>query len=187
MFSKDRLLNIQQSLHNKIKVIRYDGYILIFLLLLSLLGIGMTDAFGYWSKWYWLAMIPIFYGCNLFVEWQSAKGKNVKFMTLLTQQIQYWIGLFGAVYLTFFLEEIGSFNNETTGMILLLILALSIFQTGVTTGWLFQLLGVFLGLSLMIVAYVENYTWAILALSFIVLLVYIYMPSKTKPVETTDR
>lgn len=180
MHIKDRLLNFRQSIDAKIRLIRYDSFILIFLLLLSLLGIGLTDALGEWSKWYWLTMIPFFYVCNLYVEWQAAKDKGIRFMALLGKQIQYWVGLFGAVYLTFFLEGLGSFNNETTGMILMLILALSIFQTGVTTGWLFQLLGIFLGLCLMIVAYVENYTWAILALSIIVLLVYFFIPKKVE-------
>ncbi len=178
MSSKEQLLNIRESFQTKLRLIRYDSYILLFLLLLSLLGIGLTDAFGKWSRWYWLAMIPIFYGCDLFLEWQTAKDKGIRFISLLTQQVQYWIGLFGAVYLTFFLEQLGSFNNETTGMILMLVLALSIFQTGVTRGWLFQLLGVFLGLCLMVVAYVENYIWAILALSIIVMVAYIYLQAK---------
>lgn len=180
MFSKERLSNIQTAIQAKFQTIRYDGYILIFLLILSLLGIGLTDAFGAVSKWYWLAMIPIFYGCNLFVEWQGAKEKEIKFTALLLQQIQYCIGLFAAVYLTFFLEQLGSFNNETTGMILMLILALSIFQTGVTTGWLFKLLGIFLGLCLMVVAYVENYIWAILALSIILVVTYFFLPEGLK-------
>ncbi len=178
MFSKENIAKAQEKLNDKIKIIRYDWYVLVFLLFLSILGIGLTDAFGNWSKWYWLAMIPVFYGCNLFVEWQSSKGKNIQFATIFVRQIQYWLGLFGAIYLTFFLERIGSINNETTGMILLLILALSIFQTGVTTGWLFQLLGVFLGLCLMLVAYVENYIWAIIGLSAVVMVIYFYIPTK---------
>ena len=123
-------------------------------------------------------MIPIFYGCNLFVEWHSSKDRGIKFATIFVRQMQYWFGLFGAIYLTFFLETIGSLNNETTGMILLLILALSIFQTGVTTGWLFQLLGIFLGLCLMLVAYVENYIWAIIGLTAVVLVAYGYISPK---------
>lgn len=173
-----QLNHIKNNVSEKIRMIRYDWHILIFLLFLSIVGIGLTDAFGDVSKWYWLCMIPVFYGCNLYMEWQVAKKKDIKFMTLFMHQIQYWLGLFGAVYLAFFLENIGSLNNETTGMILLLILALSIFQTGVTTGWLFQLLGIFLGLSLMIVAYLENYIWMIIGLGIIVLVAYVYLPAK---------
>lgn len=180
MFSKERLLSVGNTIQARVQVIRYDSYILIFLLILSLLGIGLTDAFGAVSKWYWMAMIPVFYGCNLFVEWQIAKERDIKFMMLLIKQVQYCIGLFAAVYLTFFLERLGSFNNETTGMILMLTLALSIFQTGVTTGWLFQLLGIFLGLCLMIVAYVENYIWAILALSIMLVAAYLFLPERLK-------
>lgn len=178
MFLKDSLINFHNALNSIIQSIRYDFYIFVTLLLLSILGISLTDAYGKWSKWYWLAMVPVFFGCNLLVEWQVAKIKGIHFKGVLIRQIQSWLGLLGAFYLTFFLEQIGSLNNETTGMILLLILSLAIYIIGVTGGWLFQLLGVFLGLCLVIVAYVENYTWVILGLSLAILAVYIYLSGK---------
>lgn len=178
MPSKKPEESLQTSLYNKMKIIRYDWYIFILLMCLSILGIGLTDAVGKLSRWYWVAMVPVFYGCNLFLKWQTSKAKGIKFAAVLLTQAQYWLGLLGAIYLTFRLENIGSINNDTTGMILLLILALSIFQTGVTSGWLFQLLGVFLGLCLLIVAYIDNYVWAILGLTIIVLLAYFFISSK---------
>jgi hypothetical protein len=55
---------------------------------------------------------------------------------------------------------------------LLLIFALTTFLAGVTMGWLFRLLGIFLGLSLFVVAYVENYILIIIGISFLILVAY---------------
>ena len=53
--------------------------------------------------------------------------------------------LLAATYRTFLLYDFGSLNNEITGLILLLIIALMTFLAGVTMGWLFRLLGFFSG------------------------------------------
>lgn len=175
MSFQNQLKQLQTSALSKIQAIRYDWYVLVGLLWLSIIGVAITDAFEIISHWYWLAMVPVFFGACVFIEWKVARKKGISVRALLYEQIQYWAGLLAAVYLTFFLREIGSLDNETTGLILLLIFALTTFLVGVTMGWLFRLLGIFLGLSLIMVAYLEHYIWVIIGLSFLIMILYSFL------------
>lgn len=174
----NRLEQLKKTSSEGIKTVRYDGYIFAILMFLSVLGVAFTDASGRLSQWYWLAMVPVFFGSCLYLEWQTSLESGVPAKTILLKQIQHWLGLLVGVYLTFRLRDIGSFDNQATGLILLLLLALTTFLAGVTMGWLFRLLGIFLALSLLFVAYMENYLGVIIGLSVLMLVSYRFLSSR---------
>jgi len=66
-------------------------------------------------------------------------------------------------------------NNETTGLVLLMIFALTTFITGIRMGWLFRLAGLFLAASLLMLAYLERYLWVLLLLGLLILLFHHYI------------
>ena len=174
----DRIKQLKNSSSAGIKTVRYDGYIFAVLLFLSVLGVAITDAFETMSHWYWTAMVPVFFGACLYLEWQTSLESGVPTKTIVLKQIQHWLGLLAGIYLTFFLREIGSLDNQTTGLILLLLLGLTTFLAGVTMGWLFRLLGIFLGISLIFVAYTEHYLGFIIGISVFMLILYRFMASQ---------
>lgn len=73
------------------------------------------------------------------------------------------------------LRNIGGLDNQTTGLSLLLIFALGTYLAEVTTGLLFQLLGIFLALSLVMVAYTEHYIWVTIGFALVVLILYSFV------------
>ena len=162
-----------------LKAIRHDVYIFAVLMFLSILGVGITDASVRLSHWYWTAMIPVFFGACLFLEWHAKDKSGADPKALVIKQVQHWLGLLAGFYLAFFLRGIGSLDNQSTGLILLLLLALGTFFAGVTMGWLFKLLGIFLGICLMLVAYMENYIAVIISLSVAMLIVYRFLTRVT--------
>ncbi|MGR9115819.1 MAG: hypothetical protein ACU85E_08635 [Gammaproteobacteria bacterium] len=178
MSFNSQLKQLHDVLNARILAIRYDWYVLTGLLLLSIIGVGFTDAYEKMSHWYWLAMVPVFFGACLLMEWKTSREHGMPLRALLIKQVQHWLGLLAGVYLTFFLRELGSLDNETTGLILLLIFALTTYLAGVTMGWLFRLLGFFLGLCLIMVAYLENYIWLITASAFLILILYSFLIRK---------
>ena len=96
--------------------------------------------------------------------------------TILVKQIQHWLGLLVGIYLTFFLREIGSLDNQTTGLILLLLLALTTFLAGVTMGWLFRLCWAsFWPFVLSLVVYMEHYLGFIIGISVLMLVLYHFL------------
>lgn len=173
----DRIEQLKDSSAEGIKTVRYDGFIFAILLFLSVLGVAITDAFETMSHWYWTAMVLVFFGACLYLEWQTSQESGVPTKTIIIKQIQHWLGLLVGICLTFFLREIGSLDNQTTGLILLLLLALTTFLAGVTMGWLFRLLGIFLAISLILVAYTEHYLGFIIGISVFMLILYRFLAS----------
>lgn len=170
-----RLNRLKVSLLRSFRSVQHDIYIFAVLMFLSILGVGITDAFEQLSHWYWLAMVPVFFSACLYLEWQASIESGVASRTIIIKQVQHWLGLLGAVYLAFFLRQIGSLDNQTTGLILLLLLALTTFLAGVNMGWMFRLLGIFLGLCLILVAYMEHYIGFVIAISGMMLFLYRYL------------
>jgi hypothetical protein len=56
---------------------------------------------------------------------------------------------------------------ESTGLIILLLLALTTFIAGIQLGFQLCLLGGFLGLTVLMVAYLEQYVWVLVFLAVV--------------------
>ena len=109
-----------------------DGAIMILLVLLAIVGIGITDFSPLLSHWYWLAMVVV------------------------------WLSVLVAVNLVYFLFHSGRLDSENTGLVILLILALATFLAGMSQDWRLCLLGVLLGGALILATYLEEFLWIIL-------------------------
>jgi len=109
-----------------------DGVIMILLVLLAIVGIGITDFSPLLSHWYWLAMVVV------------------------------WLSVLVAVNLVYFLFHSGRLDSENTGLVILLILALATFLAGMRQDWRLCLLGVLLGVALILATYLEEFLWIIL-------------------------
>lgn len=137
--------------------------IIIFLLIvLSLIGLGITDFSPSRSHWYWLAMAPVFAAACLFIEWSRVGDKGYKWTTLLRTQLLHWAGLLGAIELVYVLLYRERLTSENTGLVILLLLALTTFLAGIHLGWHLCLLGIFLGIALWVATYVEAFIWVVL-------------------------
>ena len=115
--------------------------IIIGLIVLSIIGIGITDFSPVDSYKYWVAMVPIFCGACLILEWSRVRGKGFKWTTILQTQLLHWAGLLVAVRLVFEMLHKGRLDNENTGLVILLLLALSFFMAGIHLGWRLCLVG----------------------------------------------
>lgn len=151
---------------------RFDWYILVLLIFLSVLGVAIFDATDAFGHAYWLAMVPVFFGACLYVEWHTCIQNGDSHKAVLFRQMQHWASLLIAVLLTLKLRDIGSLNNQTTGLILLLIFALTTFQAGITMGWLFKLLGILLAISVVLVAFAEHFIWLLIIVGVVMIIGY---------------
>ena len=149
--------------------------ILIVLILLSMIGIGITDFSPADSRLYWLAMVPVFAGACLILEWSRARGKGQKWSTILRTQLLLWLGLLLAVRLAYLLLHTGRLDNENTGLIILLLLALTTFFAGIHLGWRLFIVGIFLGLALIGAAYLEEFVWMFLIIALVVVAIFLLL------------
>ena len=147
----------------------------IVLLLLSIIGIGITDFSPADSHLYWLAMVPVFAGACLILEWSRARGKGQKWTTIVRTQLLLWFGLLLAVFLVYMLLHTGRLDNENTGLIILLLLALTTFFAGIHLGWRLFIVAIFLGLALIGATYLEEFVWIFLIIALVVVAIFLLL------------
>jgi hypothetical protein len=152
-------------------------WIVIFLIALSIIGVGVTDFSPAASHWYWLAMVFIFGSGCIFIEWDQAEGEDRERIAILRKQLLHWLGLLLAVQLVYLLLHAGRLDNENTGLVILLLLALTTFVSGIQLGWHLCVVGVLLGLALIMATYLEEFIWLIMILMAVAGVV-IYFASK---------
>jgi len=142
-----------------------EEIILLIVLLLSLLGMGITDFSPLESHRYWTLMIIVFAFASIGLGWSRNEYKEDHFKKLIIWQLIHW----GATSITvsgiYLLLQTGRLNYESTGLIIELILGLSLFLDGRHLGWRVSLLGSLVGITAIIAAYIEEYIWVILLLS----------------------
>ncbi len=137
------------------------------LVILSLVGIGVTDFAPQKSHWYWLAMAPLFaLGC-IAIEWSQRESRGKSGLSIVRNQVVSWLGVLVAVNLVYFLFRAGRLDSENTGLVVLLVLALGTFLCGLNLDWRLSLLGAFLALAMILATYVEEYLWVLLIVPLI--------------------
>lgn len=152
-------------------------YILVFLVLLSVAGIALTDVTPSKGFWYWMAMAPVFCGAIIAINWSRIDRRGESKGRLIWTQVFRWFGYLATIYVVFILSatDTGLLNNVDAGLIALLILAFATFSAGIGANWQISAVGVFLGIAVVIVALVEEYIWALLIpLALVVIAVVLF-------------
>jgi hypothetical protein len=155
------------------------GKVMIALLLLDVIGIGVTQFAMDFSQWYWLGMVVVTgLACAFIVRF---RGHNDELNTagMLRDEILFWLAVLGAVNLVFFLYQAGRLDSENSGLVILLILALSTFLAGLRLGWQLCLLGGTLAAALVVAAYLEQFLWLLL-LGGLVTVAVLYFLSRAR-------
>ena len=157
-----------------------DEITLLVLISCSYIGVAYSDISPARSQHYWYLMVPVFYIASLTTEWHHVKAGKYPWKTVLWNHTLQWLAVLASVKMVFVIQQIGRLNNETTGLILLLLFALTTFITGIRMGWLFRLAGIFLAASLLLLAYLERYLWLLVLLGVIMLIFHHFIVRKNK-------
>ncbi|NOT86374.1 MAG: hypothetical protein HOP02_16680 [Methylococcaceae bacterium] len=152
------------------------------LLLLSLLGVAISDISPVKSHAYWLIMMVLFAGTAILANVIEGDDDNdgVELKKEITQQILHWLGGFVAVMIVYGFYHTGRLTPEATGLVVLLILALTTYLDGIRLGWRFSFAGVFLGIMAVFAAYIEEYMWQILIFAIGIITFSYYWEFKRK-------
>ena len=100
------------------------------MVILALIGVGLTMADSAISATYWILMVPI-YGllCVATAWYRSVPGAGAG-PSLVLRQVFHWLGIGGALGLDFFFRTLGEETDIAAGLNALLLLAL-----GLLPGW----------------------------------------------------
>jgi hypothetical protein len=142
-----------------------EEIVLFIVLAMSLIGMGITDFSPLESHRYWTLMIILLFFASIGLGWSREEYQGKIFKILIVRQLIHWGATLITVSGVYLLLNTGRLNYESTGLIIELILGFSIFLEGRNLGWRFSLLGVLVGGTAVVAAYVEEYIWVILLVS----------------------
>lgn len=141
---------------------RYFGLeqtIFIVMLLLSLIGIVVTDFSRHDGYGYWLFMVVVFGLLSILVSWLQSKTGEIEFGEIVKEQASHWLLTLVIVGAAFFIQKSGQLTETSASLVILLLLAMSTILDGRRIGWQFMLIGCYLVASAIIIAYVEAFIW----------------------------
>jgi len=138
-----------------------EEVILLIVFALSLIGMGITDFSPLESHRYWVLMIILLAIASIGLGWSKEEYQG-KIFKLTISQLIHWGATLITVLGVYLLLHTGRLNYESTGLITELILGFSLFLDGRNLGWRFSLLGILVGCTAIVAAYVEEYIWVII-------------------------
>lgn len=145
--------------------------VFILLVLLSLLGIVVTDFSPHDGYGYWLLMVFVFAMLSIFVSWlQAKKSEEMDFGEIIKQQGLHWLHTLIIVGAAALLNKSGQLSEIAASLVVLLILALATMLDGFRIGWQFSVLGFFLAACAIIVAYVQAFILACASLATLIVI-----------------
>ena len=141
-----------------------EEVILFIVFALSLIGMAITDFSPLESHRYWVLMIVLLAIASIGLGW-SKEDYQGKLFNLTVRQLIHWGATLLTVLGVYLLLHTGRLNYESTGLIIELILGFSLFLDGRNFGWRISLLGILVGSTAIVAAYVDEYIWVILLVS----------------------
>lgn len=153
---------ISEDIEERFVAPRYFGLeqtIFIAMLLLSLVGMIITDFSRHDGYGYWLFMVLVFGVLSILVSWLQSKTGEIEFGEIVKEQASHWLLTLVIVGAAFFIQKSGQLTETSASLVILLLLAMSTILDGRRIGWQFMLIGCYLVASAIIIAYVDAFIW----------------------------
>jgi hypothetical protein len=132
------------------------------LLLLALVGIGVTDFSSRNGLRYWLLVAPVFAAVSTGVGWSRARASGQNAPSIVARQLLHWVALVPALAVVYAFEQTGRLDREDAGLVSLLVLALTTMLAGIHFDRRLAYLGAVLGLASLVAALVEEFFWMLI-------------------------
>jgi hypothetical protein len=143
------------------------------MVLLTLLGVGLTTTDRANASTYWMSLVPVYALLCIATAW-TRKGKGGRpDRSAVLRQLFHWLAIGGAIWLDLLVRRTGEETGSAAGLNALLILALGCFLAGVHLEWTFALVGLLLSLTLLIVVKSEQYMWLLFVIGVVCIVLMI--------------
>lgn len=148
-----------------------EEIIMVVLIMLSLGGIAVMSYHRAEGYPYWIVMVFIFALSAILISFTQAKHNNEDYGDIVKEQLFHWGGTFLALggVLVLSLDDLDGFNEKTEGYAILLILSLATYLDGLRFSWRFALVGNFLGLTAVVMAYTVYFMWVLYAVALLII------------------
>jgi hypothetical protein len=136
------------------------GLAALIMILLALVGVGLTNLGSSAASAYWVSLVPIYGLLCIGTAWARTEHVGLNRSQVL-HQLLHWLGIGVALGLDFVIRGTGEETGMAAGMNALLLLGLGCFLAGVHLEWMFAIVGVLLMLTLILVTKTAQYGWLI--------------------------
>ena len=133
-------------------------------LVLSLLGAYIDYSYLHRTHDIWLVMMFLFSGIAIAPGYYQFKY-NPDNLKKFIRPLLHWTGSLCVVIIIYAYQRTGRLYHEEGDLVVLLVLALTVYLDGIQTGWRSIFTGLFLGLIAVCVAYFDSYIWQLVVLS----------------------
>lgn len=136
---------------------RVDFWLFVFMLILALVGVGVTqiDDGGLWH--YWFVLVVIYAVISIVRAWQGAKADPSRpIWPLIRAVVLHWIGALVAIKIVLLFEFSGITDRGAASTYALLLLALTCYLAGVHFDISFMLLGIILAVIAVAMGYLDQ-------------------------------
>lgn len=154
-------------------------YLQLALLVLVVIGVGISYFLPDKSYRYWVAMVPIFGIACTSSEWSRLRRQNLGIWKTVRNQLIHWFGVLVSVYLVHMLLNIQLLTKQNAGLVVLLMLALGTFLAGLQLGWRLYVLGAFLWIILVMAAYLQGSLWVMILVGVVMISLFLYLRSRS--------
>ena len=171
----------KDSVDAKKKLIGVSEFMLIAIFIIAGGGVAITDMSPNWGYWFWLGLVPLLAITSLYRSWADERKREGGMFWTLRVQIFHWLGLLGALEIVFLLYTYTNrIDAAQSGLVSLLVVALSTFLAGIHFHWHFAVLGIMLALSTLAMAWVEAFVWVVIPLVFIAIAIVLVFSRRSK-------
>ena len=151
------------------------------MLLLALIGMGLTQAMetGAWE--YWLFVVIVYAGLGLWRSTRKAKQAAKPVKQLIGRTLAHWLILLAFLGVVMLLERKEIINRDSASYVSLMLLAFGCCLAGVHFDWMLIIVGVVLTVMTVTLATLEQYTvvvWVIMILVVIAAGAFYFFKSK---------
>ncbi len=151
------------------------------MLLLALLGMGLSQATekGAWE--YWLIVVVVYATLGLWRSTRKAKHDGKPIQPLIGSQLAHWAVLLAFLAVLMLLERREIVNRQSASDFALLMLALSCCLAGVHFDWLLMVVGVVLTIMLVAMATLEQYSialWIVMIVAVVAAVAVFYLRTR---------
>lgn len=143
------------------------------ILILSMVGVGLTEVSLSWSFYYWFACYSAIGLLCIF----QAKNSSKESATM--HHLLHWLGSLAALTVVFLFIHTERIDASQAGLVAVLILGLAIFTDGLRISVRYMLVGIYLFVTAVIMAYIETFIWWFLLLSVALIALEIYWIRKS--------
>ncbi len=144
------------------------------MLLLAMLGVGLTTTSRAIAPTYWISLVPVYAVLCIVTAWSRSRyGDGGHFSVL--RQVFHWLAIAVALWVDFFIRGTGQETGVAAGLNAVLLLALGCILAGVHLEWLFSLVGALLLLTLFVVVKADQYLWLILFVGLMTVLALVWV------------